>query len=233
MKLCLEEDLLWRSHGGLDVDNTNVLPLLLQQGCQKVSSQLNINNVLLLGHLNVSYSNIQAHNLLHLELDGGLNLVNLLLHVLATAQKTWEFTGLGKTWSQKTWDLLDHVIRGKEEIVPLGKFLHKLLVLVKLLQVLYTHVVNTDTISLLTMGSVSKHAALKIWAWNGRELEGSGETLLTLRIVVLQGNLHLDGFGEVTLLSLDLISSLLDNTTLGVSEDVVHGFGHNSGVKFV
>jgi hypothetical protein len=216
----LEEDLHGRTHGTLDVDNSDVLPLLLQQRSQEIRCQLYVNNVLLLGELGVSNSNVQAHNLLHLELDGRLDLVDLLLHIIRTGEKSGELSCLGKTGSQKTRNLLNHVIRGKEEIVLLCKLLNKLLVLVKLLQVLNTHVVDSDTVCLLTMSSVSEHAALEVRAGNGGELESSRETLLTLRIVVLKGNLHLDGLGEVTLLSLNLLSTLGDGFTIRVSEDI-------------
>ena len=46
------------------------------------------------------------------------------------------------TWSQKTRDLVNHVIRSEEEIIALGKLLDELLVLVELLQILDGHVVN-------------------------------------------------------------------------------------------
>lgn len=190
-----------RSHGRLDVDATNVLPLLLQQTGKEVSSKLSVDDNFLLLHTDVSDRDVKAHDLLHLELDGGLDLIDLSLHVITSGDESGELSCLGKTGTKKTRDLLDHVVRGHEEIVSLGKLLDQLLVLVELLQVLNTHVVNTDAIGLLTVGSISKNTALKVGAGNGRKLEGSGETLVTDRIVVLQRNLGFDGFDEVTLLS--------------------------------
>ena len=70
------------AHGGLDVEGLDVLPVLLQQGHQEVHGQVDVLSQLLLRHLNVSNSNIQAQNLLHLELDGGLEVHNLGLHVI-------------------------------------------------------------------------------------------------------------------------------------------------------
>jgi len=218
--MSLEVNLLGRSHSTLDVDNTNVLPLLLQQGSEEIGSQLYVNNVLLLGKRNVSNGNVQAHDLLHLELDGGLNLIDLLLHIISWGKKGGELSCLGKTGSQKTRNLLDHVVGSKKEIVSLGKLLNELLVLVKLLQVLNTHVVNTDTVGLLTMGSVSEYATLEVGAGKRRKLEGSTETLLTLGVVVLQGNLHLDGLDEATLLSLEFDTSLGDGTTFSEGKDI-------------
>lgn len=72
--LCLKVDLNGRSHCTLDVNLPNVLPLLLEEGCQKVSCQLNVGKYLFFFHRNISNSDIQAHNLLHLKFDGGLDL---------------------------------------------------------------------------------------------------------------------------------------------------------------
>jgi len=196
------------------------LPLLLQQGSQKVSSQLGVDNDLLLIHINISNGNIQAHDLLHLELDGRLDLINLLLHIITGREKGGELTSLGKTGSQKTGDLLDHVIRGKEEIILLRKLLNKLLVLVELLKVINRHVGNSNTVSLFAVSSVSEHAALEVRAGDGGKTEGTRETLVTLGVVVLKGDLDLNGFGKVTLLSLDVFSSLLDGLAGGEGKDV-------------
>jgi len=229
----LEENLLSRSHSTLDVHLANVLPLLLQQGSQEVSSQLSVNNNLLLLHFNITNGNIQAHDLLHLKLDGTLNLINLLLHIILGGEKGRELTSLGKTGSKKTGNLLDHVIRGKEEIVLLGKLLNKLLVLVKLLQVIDTHVSNTDTIGLFTMGSISKHAALQVGAGDGGETEGTRETFVTLGVVVLEGDLDLNGFGEVTLLSLDFGTTLGVGFTSREGHDVIDCLVEEGGVQLI
>lgn len=230
-KRCLEVDLDGRSHGGLDEDLTNVLPLLLQKTGKEVSRKLGVDNDVLGFHVTVSDGNVQAHNLLHLELDGGLDFVNLLLHVFSTGDEGGELTGLGKTGTQKTRDLLDHVVGSQEEIVTLGKLLHQLLVLVELLQILNTHVIDTDTVSLFTVSSVSKNTALHLGLGNGGELEGSGETFITDGVVVFQSDLNLDGFGEVTLLSLLVLSVDMDILSSGKAEDVFDSLVKNSRVK--
>ena len=230
-KKYLKVNLVTRSHGTLDVHDSNVLPLLLQQGCQKVSSKLSVNNNLLPLKLHVSNGNVQAHDLLHLELNGGLDLIDLLLHIITAGKKSGEFTRLGKTRSQKTRDLLDQVIGSNEEVIPLGKLLDQLLVLVEFLEVLDGHVVDSNTIRLFAMSGVSEDAALEVRAWDGWEFEGSGETLLTLRVVVFECDLKLNGFGEVAFLSLEFFSSLGDGFTVGVVEDVVDGLFEEGGVK--
>ena len=48
-------------------------------------------------------------------------------------------------------------------------------------------------------------------AGNNGEANGSGETLVTLRIIILEANLEFDGFEEVSLLSLERVfEKLLD-----------------------
>ena len=192
-------------HGGLDVNLSDVLPLFLEEGSQEVGSKLNVYDDLILVHANISDSDVEAHDLLHLKLNGGLDFVDLFLHIITTGEKGREFSSLGKTWSKKTRDLLDHVIGSKEEIVLLGELLNQLLVLVQLLQVLNTHMIHSNTISLFAMDRISKHAALEIWARDSRQSESAGETLVADRVVVLQRDLNLDGLSEVTLLSSDLV----------------------------
>jgi hypothetical protein len=48
-------------------------------------------------------------------------------------------------------------------------------------------------------------------AGNDRQTNGSGETLVTLRVIVLEADLEFDGFEEVTLLGLErVLQELLD-----------------------
>mmetsp|Transcript_15553 Transcript_15553/g.20696 ORF Transcript_15553/g.20696 Transcript_15553/m.20696 type:complete len:94 (-) Transcript_15553:317-598(-) len=83
------------------------------------------------------------------------------------------------------------------------------------------------------MRSISKHAALKVGPGNSGKTEGSSETLLTLGVVVLEGDLNLNGLNEVTLLSSDFLLSHGDGLTCGVGKDVSDGLLKKSGVKFV
>ena len=84
------------AHGGLDVEGLDVLPVLLQQGHQEVHGQVDVLSQLLLRHLNVSNSNIQAQNLLHLELDGGLEVEHLGLDVIGVGDQARELASLSK-----------------------------------------------------------------------------------------------------------------------------------------
>ena len=84
------------AHGGLDVEGLDVLPVLLQQGHQEVHGQVDVLGQFLLGHLNVSNGNIQAENLLHLELDGGLQVEHLCLNVIGVGDQAGELASLSR-----------------------------------------------------------------------------------------------------------------------------------------
>lgn len=89
-------DTVGRRHGSLDDKAANVLPALLEQGDEVVDGQHEVGNKLLLGHANVADGDTKAQNLLELELDGGLDVVDLVLHVLAVADGGGELTGCGR-----------------------------------------------------------------------------------------------------------------------------------------
>ena len=72
----------------------DILPVLLQQRHQEVHGQVNVLDQLLLGHANIANSNTQAQDLLHLELDGGLEVEGLLLQVVAVGDQGGELAGL-------------------------------------------------------------------------------------------------------------------------------------------
>ena len=73
----------------------------------------------------------QAKNLLELELDGALDLVDLLLQVLVVRHGRGELARLGQTGAQQTWDLLDQRLGSQEGVVLLGELLDELLILVE------------------------------------------------------------------------------------------------------
>merc|ERR1711982_203705 len=68
------------AHGGLDVEALDVLPVLLEQGHKEVHGQADVLHQLIIRHLDVAHGDVQAENLLHLELDGGLEDIHLLPH---------------------------------------------------------------------------------------------------------------------------------------------------------
>ena len=71
----------------------------------------------------------QAQHLLELELDGRLDLGDLLAEVLGVRDGGGELAGLGETGAEQTGDLLDEGLGGEEGVVLLGELLDELLVL--------------------------------------------------------------------------------------------------------
>jgi hypothetical protein len=125
--------------------------------------------------------------------------------------RNWEKHTLGETWTEETWNLLDQSVGSDEGIVLAGKLLDELLVLVKLLQVIGGHGVNTAVLSTIDIVLITENADAHVWARNLWEADGSGETLVTLRIIVLEADLELNGLEEVALLSLEgVVEELLD-----------------------
>ena len=78
------------------MEGLDVLPVLLQQGHQEVHGQVDVLSQLLLCHLNVSNGNVKAENLLHLELDGGLEVEHLGLDVIVMGDEGRELTSLSR-----------------------------------------------------------------------------------------------------------------------------------------
>ena len=109
---------------------------------------------------------------------------------------------LGQTGTQETGDLLDQGLGGDEGIVLAGQLLDELLVLVELLQVVDGPGVDTAVLGTVKIVLVTENADGHVGAGHGRELDGAGETLVTLRVIVLQADLELDRLEEVALLGL-------------------------------
>lgn len=136
---------------------------------------------------------------------------------------------LGETRTQETRDLLDQGVGGDESIVLAGELLDQLLVLVELLQVVGGHGVNTVVLGPVDIVLVTEdtthqskcisqcycckviltYQPLEICnhipdahsrAGDPGKFDSSGETLVTLRIIVLEADLQLDGLEEVSLL---------------------------------
>jgi hypothetical protein len=108
---------LGRRHGSLDGQATNVLPSLLQQRDEVVDGQHDVTDQLILSHADISDSDTHAEHLLQLELDGGLDLVDLVGEVFSVGDWRGELSGLGKTGAEKTRDLLDQGVGCDESIV--------------------------------------------------------------------------------------------------------------------
>jgi len=207
---CLVEA-LGRRHGSLDGQATDVLPSLLQQRDEVIDGKHDVSNQLVLGHADIANSDSHAKNLLELELDGGLDISDLVLEVVGVGDGRWEFAGLGKTWTQKTRNLLDQSLRSEESVILASKLLDELLVLVELLQILSGHGIDSEMLSTIDIVLVTKDANGQVWAGYVRELDSSGETLVTLGIVVLEADLKLDCLEEIALLGFGgVLEELLD-----------------------
>lgn len=167
----LVQSLGW-SHRRLDVQRTNVLPVLLQQRHQEIDGQMHVLDELVLGHANVADGNGQAQNLLHLELDGGLDLIDLGVHRFAVRQQTGELASLVQTGTQQTGNLLDQRLGGEEGVVLLGQLLHQLLVLVQLLEGLGVHMGMAGGGCLVAMLLVAENANLHLGTGDVLEPDG-------------------------------------------------------------
>merc|ERR1739842_61788 len=99
-------------------------------------------------------SNGQAEHLLHLELDGRLEVENLGVEVVRVSHQRGELSCLVEAWAQKPWDLLDESVRGKEAIILLGK---------------------AFGLSLVTMLLISQQANLELLAGHMLQLDGARE----------------------------------------------------------
>lgn len=130
--------------------------------------------------------------LLHLELDGGFDLIHLGIHVLIVGEQRGELASLVQTRTQDTRDLLDQRLRSEEGIVLLGykgmgkeenksvfaktqtvtgpticefhtKLLDQLFVLIQLLESLNVHMWQFSSFGLIAVLLVSQDADRELW----------------------------------------------------------------------
>lgn len=122
--------------------------------------------------------------------------------------------------------MLDESVRSDEGIVLAGKLLDQLLVLVKLLQIVRRHSVDSTVLGTIDIMLVTENAVFQsaqvlrrdspyvpivnvpdahVGAGNDWQTDGSGETLVTLGIIVLEADLEFDGFEEVSLLGFERV----------------------------
>ena len=126
---------------------------------------------------------------------------------------------LGKTGTEETRNLLDESLGSDEGIVLASKLLDELLVLVELLQVIGGHGVNTTVLGTIKIVLVTEDADGHVGAGDRGELDGARETLVTLRVIVLEADLELDGLEKVALLGLGRVLQEL----VALSADVGNG----------
>jgi len=205
------EEADWLAHGRLDVERLDVLPVFLEQGDEEVDAQHDVGKDLILSHLDMADGNTQAENFLKLELDCRLDFNNLVTKILSVIDGGGELSSLRETGAEETWDLLDEGLGRQERIVLLGKLLNKLLVLVKLLQIISSHVLQLNLLRTIDVSSIGKNAKRQARAGNIGKLDGSRETLITLGVIVLEANLQFDSLEEVALLGFERVfEELLD-----------------------
>lgn len=138
------------------------MPTLLQQRHEIVDGQHDVGDQLVLGHPDVANGDTHAEHLLQLELDGGLDFVDLIGEVFVVGDRRGELAGLGKTGSEETGDLLDERIGGDEGVVLAGQLLDQLLVLVELLQVVGGHGVETQVLGSVDVVLVTEDAVIVV-----------------------------------------------------------------------
>jgi hypothetical protein len=183
----------WWSHGGFDVERSNILPLLLQQTNQEIDGHVDVLDQLVVVHLHVTNGNGQTKNFLHLEFNGSFHLLDFSDHIVSLSQNTWKLTGFVQTWSEQSWDLPDQSIGGQESVVFFRKFFDELFVFVELFQVIDGHVWDVVFGGFIDMRLVSENANGEFWLGDVWELDGTGESLVFLGIVVLEHDLFRGG----------------------------------------
>jgi len=193
-------DALRRRHGSLDGEGANILPSLLQKRDQVINRQHDVTNKLILSHANISNGNTHAQHLLKLKLDGALNIGDFVVEVFSVGHWSGEFASFGETGAEETGDLLNEGVGGDEGIVFAGELLDELLVLVELLQVVGGHGVDTMMLGSINVVLVTKNADAHSGSWNFGKLDGPGETLITLGIIVLETDLEFNSLQKVALL---------------------------------
>lgn len=146
-----------RRHGSLDDKAANVLPALLEEGDEVVDGEHQVGNDGLLLHGDVADGDTETQDLLKLELDGGLDVGDLGGHVLSVGDGGRELSGLGKTGTEQTGNLLDQSLGSKEGIVLASKLLDELLVLVELLKILNGHGIDTVVLGTIEIVLVTKN----------------------------------------------------------------------------
>jgi len=93
------------AHGALDVEGFDVLPSLLEERDQEVDRHLNVDGQFQRLQGDVSDCDTDAKHLLQLELDGALEVVDLLFHAFSMGDQDRELVGLVQMGSQQTRNL--------------------------------------------------------------------------------------------------------------------------------
>lgn len=139
----LKVNLHCRTHGALDIENLDVLPVLFQQWNQKVDCKLNVQLQLFGGHGNVSNSSVQAQHFLHLELDCGSCSLYFFRKRVRVSYKCREPSDLVQCRPQQSGNLFDEWVRGQQSIIFLCPLFDQLFVFVESFESLYINCFNS------------------------------------------------------------------------------------------
>ena len=123
--------------------------------------------------------------LLHLELDGALELLALGDDVVAVEERRGELAGLVETATEHLLDLLDDDVRGEEGVVGVGELGDGLLGLVELLEVVEGHARHAVGLGLVAVLLVAEHAHAELRARHILE-----SIVIVIVIVIVVGSLH-------------------------------------------
>ena len=228
----LEVDLFNRAHGGLDVDDLDVLPLLLQERDEEVDGENDVALQLVSVEVDVTNGDGEAKDLLHLELNGVENTVNLLSGILRVGDDRGALTSSVKTGTHDSRKLLDEGIRSQESVILLSKLTDELLVLVEVGDFINVHARNTLLLTDLLVLIVDEDADINVRSGGVGEDERTSETLILSRIDLLESNLKFNSLNETSLLALHLSSIDFDFLTSRIGEDGVNSLVHNFAANF-
>lgn len=203
---CLEPDCSQKldglTHGGLNVDSLEVLPSLLEEGDQEVEAHHEVGDELFVSHILTSGADTHVGDLSELELDGTTDVLDLENDGRVLVDHSGEHLNSVKNGSNDDGDLLEDGVGGNEEGVLLGPLLDEFLVLVELLEGIEIGDIDVDSLFLALdlMLLISDDADLEVGAGEVGESDGTDETLVLLWVVILKGELELNGLSEFSLL---------------------------------
>jgi len=191
-----------RSHGGLDIEALDLLPVLRQQRHHEVDGQRGVRLHISLAHADVGHGHTEAQRLLglELELDAGLLRGDLLVDVLVRAEHCGELASLVQTGAQQTRDQANQGGRSQEAVVRVCELLHQLLVLLELLEVILGHGRDAGHLGALAVLGIADDAHGELLLGGNGQTHNSAEALVLGGVEVLQSHLQLDRLEEAALL---------------------------------
>merc|ERR1719326_1556401 len=177
------------SHSGFNMKRSNVLPLFLQQGNQEIDGHVDVLDQLIVVHVDITDGDGQAQNFFHLEFDGLFHFFDFGDHIVSLSQNTWKLTGFVQTWSQQSRNLSDQSIGSQESVVFFGELFDELFILIEFFQVIDRNMWDVEFGGFIDVGLVTEDANGEFWSGGVWQLDGTGESLVFLGIVVFEHDL--------------------------------------------